>query len=361
MSDSDSIRRRINKRSDTDKIKMDTAVDLVLKNKLSLRAASHLYKIPFSTLRTRKIFLSKNPEQNMCLSSKNKDTKDDDSEDIEDIEDENVEESEMDRADCNEEDQKLNNLTNVKSENSNNFKINFKRLVKNPRKRLYIKHDKLDSLFKTNGFLEKNEADIKTLLNKNLLSKLNSHKQNNKRGNSSLNNSSSSQKPYSSPIKLSSLFSNSILAKQQKSKNSEKVEQPDKSIEPSSSTSSSSSESTKEKSSHSVSLTSQEASVLDSLRKYLIKSNKSEETKANENSLLLKCNECKLMFIDARLLNDHISSACTVRKSKYFDLEPENEEVDDLYESTVLTCKYCKNAYPDKLSFMSHIIICGPK
>ncbi len=48
-------KRAIKKRNDDDKVQMDVAVNLVLKNKLSLRAAAHLYKIPFSTLRTRKI------------------------------------------------------------------------------------------------------------------------------------------------------------------------------------------------------------------------------------------------------------------------------------------------------------------
>lgn len=41
-----------------DKSHLDMAVDLVIKNKLSMRAASHIYKIPFSTLRTRKVFLT---------------------------------------------------------------------------------------------------------------------------------------------------------------------------------------------------------------------------------------------------------------------------------------------------------------
>lgn len=46
-----------------DKSNLDTAVDLVLRNKLSLRAASHIYNIPFSSLRTRKIFV-----ENQCAS-----------------------------------------------------------------------------------------------------------------------------------------------------------------------------------------------------------------------------------------------------------------------------------------------------
>ncbi len=49
------IKQKRNKRSVYDRTQIDVAVDLVLKNKLSLRAASHIYKIPFSTLRTRKI------------------------------------------------------------------------------------------------------------------------------------------------------------------------------------------------------------------------------------------------------------------------------------------------------------------
>lgn len=46
------------RRSFYDKAHLDMAVDLVIKNKLSMRAASHIYKIPFSTLRTRKVFLT---------------------------------------------------------------------------------------------------------------------------------------------------------------------------------------------------------------------------------------------------------------------------------------------------------------
>jgi hypothetical protein len=42
-------------KSGYDKNDLDIAVNMVLQNKLSLRAASHIYKIPFSTLRTRKI------------------------------------------------------------------------------------------------------------------------------------------------------------------------------------------------------------------------------------------------------------------------------------------------------------------
>ena len=38
-----------------DKSTLDAAVHMVLQNKLSIRAAAHIYKIPFSTLRTRKI------------------------------------------------------------------------------------------------------------------------------------------------------------------------------------------------------------------------------------------------------------------------------------------------------------------
>jgi hypothetical protein len=48
----DSLKR---KKSGYDKNTLDKACHMVLQNKLSLRAASHLYKIPFSTLRTRKI------------------------------------------------------------------------------------------------------------------------------------------------------------------------------------------------------------------------------------------------------------------------------------------------------------------
>lgn len=44
-----------NKRTIYDRSQIDVAVESVLNNKLSLRAASHIYKIPFSTLRTRKI------------------------------------------------------------------------------------------------------------------------------------------------------------------------------------------------------------------------------------------------------------------------------------------------------------------
>ena len=41
-----------------DKSHLDLAVDMVIKNKLSMRAASHIYNIPFSTLRTRKVYLT---------------------------------------------------------------------------------------------------------------------------------------------------------------------------------------------------------------------------------------------------------------------------------------------------------------
>ena len=46
---------RFNKRTTYNQSQLDTAVNMVLKNRLSLRAASHIYKIPFSTLRTRKL------------------------------------------------------------------------------------------------------------------------------------------------------------------------------------------------------------------------------------------------------------------------------------------------------------------
>lgn len=48
-------KQKRNKRTIYDRSQIDIAVDMVMKNKLSLRAASHIYKIPFSTLRTRKI------------------------------------------------------------------------------------------------------------------------------------------------------------------------------------------------------------------------------------------------------------------------------------------------------------------
>ena len=43
-----------------DQLQLDQAVYLVLNNKLSLRAASYIYNIPFSTLRSRKISNLKN-------------------------------------------------------------------------------------------------------------------------------------------------------------------------------------------------------------------------------------------------------------------------------------------------------------
>jgi hypothetical protein len=48
-------KQKRNNRTIYDRSQIDIAVDMVMKNKLSLRAASHIYKIPFSTLRTRKI------------------------------------------------------------------------------------------------------------------------------------------------------------------------------------------------------------------------------------------------------------------------------------------------------------------
>lgn len=51
--------KHLNKRKTFyDKSHLDLAVDMVIKNKLSMRAASHIYNIPFSTLRTRKVFLT---------------------------------------------------------------------------------------------------------------------------------------------------------------------------------------------------------------------------------------------------------------------------------------------------------------
>lgn len=49
------MKQKRNKRTVYDRSQIDVAVDMVMKNKLSLRAASHIYQIPFSTLRTRKI------------------------------------------------------------------------------------------------------------------------------------------------------------------------------------------------------------------------------------------------------------------------------------------------------------------
>ena len=110
--------------------------------------------------------------------------------------------------------------------------------------------------------------------------------------------------------------------------------------------------------------------MLQLLKQYLMSQQMEDETDdqhvvANKQSLssMFKCANCKLLFVDSRLLNEHLNE-CSVLNTTLMSNRFGNEEavIDDMNRfssgKVFFKCKHCKEVYSNKLSYMSHAIMC---
>jgi hypothetical protein len=213
-------------------------------------------------------------------------------------------------------------------------------------KRLYIKHDKLDHLFQMNGtnLLSGKEVNIDKLLKETVKTK-----------------SKSNESPLkASPIKLSALFSKSIVSKQMSNKKIENIETKNNDhidiIQDEPKISDESEETVMKKSI----LSNKDSIALNKFKKYLIKPNEN-------NNLLSKCEYCKLLFLNDQLLSNHRKESCIQKQNEIInsyiiqnksDNDKNNSKLIDFNLMKYFKCSFCKNIYPNKLAFMSHLVAC---
>ena len=98
------------------------------------------------------------------------------------------------------------------------------------------------------------------------------------------------------------------------------------------------------------------------IKKYLIKPNEN-------NDSLLKCETCKLLFLNEQLLTNHNEESCgkTQNQNEIIDsiiiqansVNKTNSKLIDFNLMKFLKCSFCKNVYPNKLAFMSHLVTCN--
>ena len=343
-----------------DKNALDTAVHLVLQNKLSLRAASHLYKIPFSTLRTRKITVG-----NKMTNGSDPQNSDENSDEYIDQETINEEEQEEDSTGGNQDEPEseadsfentehntededfflkktvaeaktskpmtVHNLKSLKVNSLNSHlktkKLRFGlsgllgksggRVVKkqfvnnNGAKRLYIKHDKLDNLF-ANGnldILQNNDKNIVQIMREN-------------GGKCAKNNAHN--------------FTNFKIISQMSKNEDESLKQ-----------------------------------VSIETRKYLVKTTSTRNDVSDmqlSGAHVFKCKNCRFLFLDVRMLNEHLL-ACQVdfnskeesnRVSSMANEHPESKMTLSAYidKQVHFPCAFCKQTYLSKQTLIAHIIAC---
>lgn len=121
-------------------------------------------------------------------------------------------------------------------------------------------------------------------------------------------------------------------------------------------------------------------SMLDSLKKYLIQINTKQESSSDSNNNLFKCKNCRLLFVDIRLLKEHQSNCsmqhemCQVvvnekAPSELNDCDQNSNQSSCSSTSTnnsttsgakirLFKCSFCKKIYLNKTSFISHTVVC---
>lgn len=114
----------------------------------------------------------------------------------------------------------------------------------------------------------------------------------------------------------------------------------------------------------------QPVGMLQLLKQYLMSQQTEDEiddqhavTNKQSFSSMFKCANCKLLFVDSRLLNEHLNE-CNVLNTTQMSNRFGNEEAvfDDMNRfsssKAFFKCKHCKEVYSNKLSYMSHAIMC---
>lgn len=271
-----------------------------------------------------------------------------------------------------------------------------------PVKRLYIKHDKLENLFKVNGFKKANdllETDISHLLT-GTNSKYRPRKLNNNNNIIKTNRILSKFKKIPSPERSASPIDieipNDTSNKLDKSKSFISTDTSDEvfpitDINPKKSTEEQpkiTKEATSNKENEIIICQKENsnptssffkgvnpAPMLDSIKRDLLNgtnqpiakprlcsSNSKSSIKitslSSKNTLLknlYKCKNCKLLFIDIRLLKEHQRLICNKQKNLQLNNKGSSGEKPD----SVFNCKLCKKLLTNKYSFMSHSISCS--
>jgi hypothetical protein len=202
-------------------------------------------------------------------------------------------------------------------------------------KRLYIKHDKLDHLFKDGSLelLTNNQKNVAQIMKENEWH--------------SLSKQNSSIKAKKIPLKLSNiLFQTSFSSKIKSSENNQIVSNDQNHIT--------------------------NDDITNFVNKYLIKTSSSSSDLNRENSssnylkYLHKCKTCNIMFLDKRMLREHQifceSSYATKANNKILvheHPEPQSSLTDFLDKHLSFKCSFCNEVYPSKSLFVYHSSMCA--
>jgi hypothetical protein len=100
-------------------------------------------------------------------------------------------------------------------------------------------------------------------------------------------------------------------------------------------------------------------SGLDSLKNYLfeLKSGDSNITSRSKSKNIFKCLNCQSLFSDLRKLHQHQDLFCA-QKSTSSPNKP-NEQINSCEGLPHYKCYFCKIIFHNRLTFMSHTLVCS--
>ena len=101
-------------------------------------------------------------------------------------------------------------------------------------------------------------------------------------------------------------------------------------------------------------------SGLDSLKNYLVELKSGDLNKKSKRkpSNIFKCLSCQSLFADLRKLHHHQDFFCN--KSSLSNSQP-NEIISSCESLPQFKCNFCKIIFHNRLTFMSHILMCSAK
>jgi hypothetical protein len=230
-------------------------------------------------------------------------------------------------------------------------------------KRLYIKHEKLDNLFKNGGLeiLAQNDKNVIDMINEctatSMRSKFAPLLKNNKK---SIDVADSNRNGNGSSL-LPLILSRTKFAKKRNSsgeKAAARVSAPGNF-------------------SDSINIINNDPELEDaplSSRKFLIKTTSTTGNPEHGSDNVFKCKNCRFLFLDTRLLYEHTQTcqidynnqmnAPAAKNRRVLHEHPEPRSATTTTTKSYVdaqsfyTCSFCKQCYPNKLSFVLHAVVC---
>jgi hypothetical protein len=236
-------------------------------------------------------------------------------------------------------------------------------------KRLYIKHEKLDSLFKNGGLemLAQNDKNVVEMINESTASSMrNKFAPLLKNSKETIDIADSHRNGNGSSL-LPLILSRTKFAKKRNSSESVKNLQ--------------SQVAATDNFSDTANVINDDPELENApvtTRKYLIKTTSTTGNPEHGSDNVFKCRNCKFLFLDVRLLHEH-SQTCQIDYSSQDSSVLRNQNRPVLYEhpqakssalttattatsyvdaQSFFTCSFCKQSYPNKLSFVLHAVVC---